>query len=667
MNRRHTATQTGLLVFSLLAAVSLAAESRAAETMWLSSLDLSKCTQGFGKPQADKSITEKTLSIAGRTFDKGLGTHAASRLLIDLKGGSSRFVAWVGVDDGAKSGGEKAAPIEFQIIGDGRKLFKSGIMKAGDAAKQVDLDVKGVKTLLLLVKPAGDGIGWAHADWADARFEITGDRPETIRRAAEKPEILTPKPSPKPRINGTRVFGVRPGSPFLFTIAATGDRPMGFGAEGLPAGLKIDPATGQITGSVAERGEHVVTLKATNTLGTAEGRLRIVVGDTVALTPHMGWNSWYCHVDRVSDEIMRQAADAMVSTGMIDHGYMYVNIDDCWAVKPDSKDPMLAGEPRDADGRINPNKKFPNMKAMTDYIHSKGLKAGIYTSPGPQTCAGYVGAYQHEEQDARTFAEWGFDFLKYDWCSYGKIAKDNSVPELRKPYEVMRDALRKQKRDLVFNLCQYGMGDVWRWGKDVGGNSWRTNRDIGMPGDMGASIFRIGFAQNGLELWAGPGHWNDPDYLLLGWVTNWNGTMAPTELTPNEQYSYMSLWSLLASPLILGGDITRLDEFTLNVLCNDEIIEVNQDRLGRQGRRVAEGEDQQVWSRDLEDGSKAVGLFNTGEFAASVTARWSDLKIRGKQKVRDLWRQRELGTMDGEFSASIPSRGVVMVRMWPAR
>ncbi len=245
--------------------------------------------------------------------------------------------------------------------------------------------------------------------------------PSPVPAAADdEAVILTPPPPATPRINGAKIFGVRPGHPFLFTIPATGQRPMEFAVDGLPAGLKVDLQTGQITGSLAARGEYVVTFHAKNALGEAKRTFKIVCGDTLALTPHMGWNSWYIWTDRVTDKILRDAADAMVASGMIQHGYMYVNVDDCWAVNPKSADPTYGGQPRNAQGNVNSNKRFPDMKALADYIHGKGLKAGLYTSPGPLTCDGCVGAYQHEEQDARQFAAWGFDFLKYDWCSYGE-------------------------------------------------------------------------------------------------------------------------------------------------------------------------------------------------------------------------------------------------------
>ncbi len=489
---------------------------------------------------------------------------------------------------------------------------------------------------------------------------------------AEPKLVLTPKPRPEPRINGARVFGVRPGSPFLFTIPATGERPMTFGVEGLPGGLVLDTSTGRITGSLTARGTYDVTFSAANRLGTASREFKIVCGDTLALTPHMGWNSWYVWENRVTDEIMRRAADAMVSTGMIDHGYQYVNIDDCWSVRPESDDPSLRGEPRDSRGMINSNGRFPDMKAMTDHIHAKGLKAGIYTSPGPTTCAGYTAAWQHEKLDVERFVEWGFDFLKYDWCSYGDIAKDDkSRDELQKPYRLISGILAKQPRDIVLNLCQYGMGSVWEWGREVGGNSWRTAGDLG--NDVVGNLFRDGFdvySKNELHRYGGPGGWNDPDYLLIGilssvFVDDKQGGNEASPLSPNEQYTHVSLWSLVAAPLIFSGDITRLDDFTLGLLTNDDMIDVDQDALGKPGRRAAKTGDLEVWVRDLEDGSKAVGLFNRGNGLAEVTAHWSDLGVAGPQKVRDLWRQKDLGVHKDAFTAYVARHGVVMIRLWP--
>jgi alpha-galactosidase len=482
--------------------------------------------------------------------------------------------------------------------------------------------------------------------------------------------MLTPKAPLAPRINGPKVYGARPGSPFLFRIPATGERPMRFAVDGLPGGLALEPATGILSGRTPPRGEHRLTLRAENRHGRAERAFRIVSGDTLALTPHMGWNSWYVWENHVTDAIMRAAADALVSTGLADHGFAYVNIDDCWAVKPGVTDPDLGGEPRDEQGRVNTNRRFPDMKALTDHIHAQGLKAGIYTSPGPLTCADHVGAHGHEAQDVRRFAEWGFDFLKYDWCSYGKIAPDKSVAELQKPYRQISALLRQQERDIVLNLCQYGMGKVWEWGREVGGHSWRTAGDLGLTYEgIGTALFRDGFdvyADGELHRFGGPGAWNDPDYLLLGYLSNWKGATAPTPLTPNEQYTHVSLWCLVAAPLILSGDVTRLDPFTLGLLTNDEVLDVDQDSLARPGRRVSRDGVLEVWARDLEDGSKAVGLFNRGEGTVHVTARWTDLGVSGRQVVRDLWRQKDLGDFEGSYSTPVGRHGVALVRLRPA-
>ena len=321
------------------------------------------------------------------------------------------------------------------------------------------------------------------------------------------------------------------------------------------------------------------------------------------------------------------------------------------------------GPARDGAGVINSNRKFPDMKGLSAYVHGKGLKIGLYSSPGPTTCAGYEASYKHEEQDAARYAEWGFDYLKYDWCSYGDIDRKPDLAGYKKPYEVMDQALRKADRDIVFSLCQYGMGDVWKWGAEVGGNCWRTTGDIN---DSWGSLSGIGFSQDGHEKYAGPGHWNDPDMLVVGKV-GWGPHLHPTRLTPNEQYTHITLWSLLSSPLLIGCDMTQLDDFTRGLLTNDEVIDVNQDSLGKPAGRVAKDGQLEVWARDLEDGSKAVGLFNRGEFEKPVTVKWADLKITGKHAVRDLWRQKDVGTADAEYTAPVPRHGAVMIRISPAK
>ena len=615
-----------------------------AETFPLETLDLRTIEQGWGEPQANKSVDGHPLFIDGQRYEHGVGTHAVSIFRIALGGTAESFSATVGVDDEIGQRGS----VTFQVLGDGKVLWETGIIRGGDPAKAVSVNLHGVKTLLLYVGDGGDDINFDHADWADAKIVMNSGRPEAIATPREPAVVLTPKTSPKPRINGAKVFGVRPDAPFLYTIAATGDRPMTFSAaERLPGGLSLDPQTGRMTGTLHQAGTYSVTLHAKNSQGTATRALKLVCGDTIALTPPLGWNSWNCFGCDVNEANVRAAADALVASGLVQHGWTYINIDDCWE----------AG--RDPEGNVLSNQKFPDMKALTDYVHSKGLRIGLYSSPGPKTCAGREGSYKHEQQDARRYAEWGFDYLKYDWCSYGGLKPHANHAELMEPYHVMRAALDKVPRDIVFSLCQYGMGNVWEWGAQVGGNCWRTTGDIS---DTWSSMSGLGFGQAGHEKYAAPGHWNDPDMLVVGYV-GWSAKVRPTRLTPNEQYTHISLWCLLCSPLLIGCDLTKLDEFTLNLLTNDEVLDVSQDPLGRQAGRISKQGQLEVWAKDLEDGSKAVGLFNRGEDEATITAKWSELGLGGRRLVRDLWRQKDLGNFTDEFQVAVPRHGVVLIRI----
>lgn len=661
------------LVVAILTLTVLSTNPSPAQTLWLDELDLSTMDVGWGAPQARKSVEGHPLRIAGKEFERGVGTHAISTFMIRLDGKGKRFSAYVGVDDETRD----KASVRFHVLGDRSVLWDSDVMKKDSTAKKVDIDVRNVRVLGLLVTDADDGIDYDHADWCDAKVEMTS--PLTKQQLAvpptrPKPYILTPRAPEKPRINGAKVFGVRPDNPFLYTIAATGRRPMWFGVKNLPKGLSVDSLSGRITGALSKRGDYTVTLVARNALGRAERELLIIAGDDISLTPPMGWNSWNCWAEAVDDAKVRAAADAMVSTGLINHGWTYINIDDCWMVKPDSTRRDPANEPRDANGMINTNNKFPDMNALSGYVHERGLKLGIYSGPGPLTCAGYTASYQHEAQDAQRFGEWGIDYLKYDWCSYSKIARDRSLPELKKPYAVMRAALDSVSRDIVYSLCQYGWGDVWEWGEQVGGNCWRTTGDIT---DTWSSMAKIGFNQAGHEKFAEPGHWNDPDMLVVGFV-GWGPKLRPTRLTPDEQYTHISLWCLLSAPLLIGCDMSKLDDFTLNLLTNDEVLAINQDPLGRQASRITNDAGKQIWVKEMEDGSKAVGLFNAGDgrrspadyfpvwskrTTAKMTLTAADLAMKGKFTVRDVWRQKTLGVFDHQFTADVPYHGVVLVKV----
>jgi len=635
----------------------------AGEVVRLGELDLSKMSSGWGKPLADKSVTGNAISIDGRTFDHGVGTHAGSVLYVKLDGKTERFRSFVGVDDATNGRGT----IQFQVYGDGKKLFDSGVMKGGQQAKAVDVPLADVGRLMLIVTSPGDGTDFDHADWAQAEFVTAGEKPQALdapQPAAEERIILTPKGGPQPRINGPTIYGARPGRPFIYRIPCTGARPIQFTATNLPQGLQLDAGAGILSGRVPRSpGETVVTLGARNGHGTDQRTFKLVVGDTLALTPPMGWNSWYIHYMHVTEEHMRNAADVMISSGMADYGYQYVNIDDCW-MKQKGDEPY-----RDAQGAMLPNAKFPNITGMVDYIHRKGLRAGLYTGPGPWTCGGYVASYGHESIDARKFADWGFDFLKYDWCSYGQVAGGNSLEHMQRPYKKMGDILKEQPRDIVYNLCQYGMGDVWTWGAEVGGHCWRTTGDLGLErGVLLPGFYSIGLSNARHYENAGPGHWNDPDYILIGWVGNahnQNEPGQPTPLTPNEQYSYMAMWCLMAAPLFFSGDMAKLDDFTLNVLCNAEVIEVDQDPLGRQARPLVQDGETLILTKPMEDGSQAVGLFNLTELPREIAVDWSRLGIQGPRQARDLWRQKDLGRFTDRFVTSVPRHGVALIRLRP--
>jgi alpha-galactosidase len=356
----------------------------------------------------------------------------------------------------------------------------------------------------------------------------------------------------------------------------------------------------------------------------------------LAKTPPMGWNSWNKFNNRVDDAAVRGVADAIASNGMKDAGYLYVNIDDTWQGK------------RDANGVLQSNEKFPDMKALADYVHSKGLKIGIYSSPGPKTCANYEGSFGHEEQDAKQWAAWGFDYLKYDWCSASQVYDVKSLPAV---YAKMGEALAKSGRPIVYSLCQYGWQDVGEWGAKAGGNLWRTTGDIS---DRWQSMMHIGFElQPGREKYAAVGHWNDPDMLEIG-----NGHM-----TDEEYRTHMSLWSILAAPLLAGNDLRDMKKEILDILTYREVVAIDQDPRGVQGMRVSKNGDLEVWEKPLHDGSNAVGLFNLGASPATVVANFSDLKLTGSHAVRDLWAHADKGKVKDKFEATVPSHGVVLVKI----
>jgi alpha-galactosidase len=460
------------------------------------------------------------------------------------------------------------------------------------------------------------------------------------------PYVLTPAAPSKPRINGADIFGVRPGHPVLYLIPATGLKPLTYKAQGLPAGLKLDKSTGIITGSISKAGSYPMVLTVTNRLGKSIKKFTLAIGNNIGLTPALGWNSWNAWGLSVNDEKVRISARQMAERLSV-HGWSYINIDDGWEI-----------DKRLETGKIAANSKFPDMKGLTDYVHSLGLRMGIYSSPGPRTCGGYLGSYQHEDDDAKTYAEWGIDYVKYDWCSYGEIAPSHpNLDEMKKPYVVFRASLDKADRDIMYSFCQYGMGDVWKWGAAVGGNSWRTTGDIT---DTWNSMSGIGFDQDKAAPYAEPGHFNDPDMLVVGKV-GWGPSLHNTRLTYDEQYTHISLWSLLASPLLIGCDMGSLDRFTLSLLTNDEVLAINQDALGKSARQHSKTEDYQIWVKPLKNGDKAIGLFNTSDKYMTISLAKNDPALKGYTKFRDAWRQQNMVSTGRALSGKVAPHGVLLV------
>jgi alpha-galactosidase len=363
----------------------------------------------------------------------------------------------------------------------------------------------------------------------------------------------------------------------------------------------------------------------------------------LAARPPMGWNSWNHFRNKVDDATIRSQAEAMVSNGMRDAGYTYINIDDTWE-----------GE-RDAKGNIQANSKFPDMKALADFVHSKGLKLGIYSSPGTKTCAKFEGSLGHELQDAQTYAAWGIDYLKYDLCSLQDEMKAAPTPEaadkiMIDAYTKMHDALLSTGRLIVYSMCQYGRDAVWEWGPKVGGNLWRTTGDIS---DKYARMSEIGFGQAGLARFAAPGHWNDPDMLEVG-----NGGM-----TLDEYRTHMSLWAILAAPLLAGNDLTTMTPGTIALLTNRDVIAVDQDARGKQGDRVSAEGPIEVWSRPLAGGAMAVGIFNRHHTMLTAHVDFRKIGFADGVKARDLWQGKDIGRLKADYAVQVPAHGVVFLRV----
>jgi alpha-galactosidase len=650
--------RNGVLLFSLL--LSCFAYSK---TVFLDEVDVRYMSQDWGCAQINKSILGDSLQVNRVIYKRGIGTHSVSRFLLNLQGKAMSFSGFAGADDHNDFGGN----MEFRLLADQKLIWSSGILHKGMPAKAFKVNLKGVKKLALLVTEGGDGIMYDHADWLEAKFETSGPIiPESVTPEKIEVEryILTPKPTKFPKINGAKIFGVRPGNPFLYTIAATGERPMKYSTSTLPKGLILDDQTGIISGMIEKAGIYNITLKVDNIFGSDIRALKIEVGNTICLTPPMGWNSWNCWGLQVNEQKVKDAADFMSKT-LIQHGWNYINIDDGWQATQ-----------RTDDGQLLGNDRFLDFKRLSDYIHGKGLKFGIYSSPGPMTCGGYLGSYLHEQTDAKTWADWGVDYLKYDYCYYSQIAGIPTEERIKEPYVVMRKALNNVKRDIVY-CVGFGAPRVWYWGQEAGGNQWRTTRDIT---DEWNVVTSIGFFQDVCAPVTKPGNYNDPDMLVVGKLgQGWGSKVHDSYLTADEQYSHISLWCLLSAPLLIGCNMSNIDDFTVNLLTNDEVIAVDQDPAVLPAKKIIT-KNGQIWYKYLEDGSVAVGFFNVDPYYIlwnqkdsnkvqrekyKMTLNFSDLNLKGKYTVRDLWRQQNLGAFNKSFTTKVAYHGVTFVKITP--
>ena len=650
--------------------------SQQTHIVWLDDLPIQTFSEGMRPVQAKTNYSHDTMRINGVKFQRGIGAQSPCVLPFLLNGHGKKFTAMVGADDL----GNKDIPLSFFVVGDEKILFESKEMKIGDPAVKVDIDLTGIQRLGILITDHIGGVGnkKTYGNWADSKLEMMDDfKPEYIPNTEEK-YILTPLPKNTPRINSPKLFGATPGNPFMYTIAASGAKPIQYSAVNLPKGLSLSAQTGMITGSVKERGTYQVVLKAKNKFGEVSQTLRIKIGDTIALTPPIGWNGWNAWEQKIDREKVIASANAMVEKGLRDHGWSYINLDDSWQ-----------GIRTGPDTALQPNAKFPDIKGMVSYIHSLGLRAGIYSTPYISSYGIYVGAssafpaggetreaflagqkptrmgtYRFERNDARQMADWGFDFLKYDW----RIDVEST--------QRMSDALKKSGRDIVFSLSNNAPFEkVSDWARLS--NIYRTGPDIK---DSWTSLFLTTFSLDKWAPYTGPGHWADPDMMIVGDVAI-GPVLHPTRLTPDEQYSHISIFSLQAAPMLIGCPIERLDDFTLNLLSNDEVIAINQDPLGKPARLVKNENGVHIWLRQLEDGSYAAGIFNIDGYGTTPQSyfRWGDetprsfdfdfasLGLKGKWKIRDVWRQKDLGVFNKSVNTSIPHHGVLMVRMYAVK
>ncbi len=613
--------------------------------VWLDKLELEHIRQGFGKPGKKTSVDGNPLSIAGNKYRRGVGTHSISEWYIKLDKKGQTFHSQVGIDDEVKGKGSA----EFLVVGDGRILARSGIIRGGIKAETLECSVAGIDDLFLIVTDAGDTMEMDHANWCNAWIELIDVGMKVHSLPIDQPEpIIAQTDLEEAGIHLPSVVGVQPGSPVDIHIPFTGRGPFEWTVTGLPPSLTFDSINARIQGKIDQDSEYKISLglKTQNDFVSKEVKL-LCRKNSLALTPPMGWNSWNCWGLDITEEKIIKTAKALRDSSLSRFGYQYLNIDDGWQ-----------GE-RNADGKIEPNNKFSSMGKLAEAIHNYGLKAGIYSSPGPKTCGGYTGSWGHEIQDAETYAEWGYDYLKYDYCSYIDVRKDHTLEAQIEPYRIMGEALLNQPRDIVFAVCTAGYYLPWKWASDVHAHLWRTTPDIY---DTWGSMAGIAFCQDKYSEFQQQGRWNDPDMLVVGKV-GWGPELRDTSLTENEQVAHIGHWALLGAPLLIGCNLEELDDFTFNLLTNREVLAINQDAAGNAAQVIVRDDFSEIWRKELENGDFAVGIYNRAPFQTNLKIDLKELSGFDNPKVRNCWIRKDYIDLPANWEVNLAPHESLLLRL----
>ena len=632
-----------------------------AEIIPLSSLEIGKAINGWGTIRANKSIDQNPITLKDTVYTSGVGAHATNKIVVKLNGAATRFYSRVGIDDEVRTDcGSNAnygvcnyrATLRAQN-GD-EFVVAEGVIRATDETTPViEADLNGWKYLILEADAGQGGNSYDHVDWANAYFEY-------IYQNSTPPVIVTADEIATELAAATRVFS-QPGVRFMHKIPTVNPEAV-VTVEDLPEGLEWNADRKLVEGIVETEGDY--TYKAVVTVGenSVKHDIHLTVSSNLQQpVPFMGWLSWNVVENEISEEAIRTVADAMVSTKLADLGYRYLVVDDYWHA--DNRD-AATGKPV-ADAR-----KFPNgVKAAADYVHSKGLKFGIYSDAGSMTCARRFGSYGYEEIDARQYAEWDVDLLKYDYC----FVDDVSVDEAKARYTKMGNALKASGRDILFYICEWGVREPWKWGAEAGGTTWRCTYDTrdGWQGKNGG-IGMVESVRDMKHLWAysGPNRYNDADMMCVGihgTGKSSSNLVVKAGMTQTEYRSQFSMWCMWASPLTLSFDLRLpITDDDYAIMGNEELIAINQDRMGQQAELIAEDGNVQYYMKDLENGDVAIAVLNMGAAAANAKvdfSRFSALENGKEYVVRDLWQHAETGTYSTSFDVNVASHETKVYRL----